>query len=306
MFVDYLQQQPIASWNNARGVWEQPTENILCGHWELFLEAFPTWGSMHNGLLFRLQPLAHHTEGKGSLLLRTPIAGEVEGGAVSPEVAKAKNQTLRLSGQMIDLVAPDQLPKLLPTPNTMDHLPPRTPEALAEAKKRSPAGFSNLRESVVNNLLPTPRAGDRAPGQNEIDNNDPKKRLEVAVQLLPTATARDHKDGQTKHYRDGKLQTDTVSRAVNELAGTWGKFAPAIQRWEQTIGRPAPAPTLPDGKDGKHRLNSAFTEWMMGLPEGWITNAGLTRAEELKACGNGVVPQQAKLALAILLEGVKW
>jgi hypothetical protein len=43
---------------------------------------------------------------------------------------------------------------------------------------------------------------------------------------------------------------------------------------------------------------------MMGLEPGWITDVGLTRNEELKACGNGVVPQQAELALRILLEGV--
>jgi DNA (cytosine-5)-methyltransferase 1 len=84
----------------------------------------------------------------------------------------------------------------------------------------------------------------------------------------------------------------------------WGKFAPAVERWEQLLGRPAPAPTKPDGKDGAHRLSSAFTEWMMGLPEGWITDCGLTRNEELKACGNGVVPQQAALALSLLLERI--
>lgn len=84
----------------------------------------------------------------------------------------------------------------------------------------------------------------------------------------------------------------------------WGKFTPAIEHWEQVLGRPAPAPTKPDGKDGAHRLSSAFTEWMMGLPEGWITGVGLTRNEELKACGNGVVPQQAELALRMLLDGV--
>jgi hypothetical protein len=43
---------------------------------------------------------------------------------------------------------------------------------------------------------------------------------------------------------------------------------------------------------------------MMGVPEGWITDVGLTRNEELKACGNGVVPQQAELALRMLLEGM--
>jgi len=38
----------------------------------------------------------------------------------------------------------------------------------------------------------------------------------------------------------------------------------------------------------------------MGLPDGWVTNRGLSRKDELKLCGNGVVPQQAKLALEIL------
>lgn len=41
---------------------------------------------------------------------------------------------------------------------------------------------------------------------------------------------------------------------------------------------------------------------MMGLPAGWVTDPalGLTRAEQLKALGNGVVPQQAELALRLL------
>lgn len=169
-------------------------------------------------------------------MLRTPVASEVDGGATAPEVAKAKGQTLRLSGQMIDMVAPDQLPK------------------------------------------------------------------------MPTPTTRDHKDGTKEHSRNGKVQTDTVARAVfnsSEITNTnWGKFEPAIRRWENTIKRPAPAPTTADGKDGAHRLSSKFTEWMMGLPEGWITGVGLSRNDELKACGNGVVPQQAELALRMLLDGI--
>jgi hypothetical protein len=277
-----------------------------------------------------------------SALLRTPVASEAEGGAVAPDVAKANGQTLRLSGQMIDMVAPDQLPKLptptvsdqytanlsstqqkegsmhsvtlaqvfhkpdlFPTPNTMDHLPARSKEKIAESKLRTPGGYSNVRETVVNDLMPTP-------------------------------TTRDYKDGTQAHERDGKVQTDTVARAVfnsgEVLLGTprataanssskqvelgapkarledqvhtnWGKFEPAIRRWEAIIGRPAPEPTKPDGKEGNHRLSSKFTEWMMGLPDGWITDIGLKRNDELKACGNGVVPQQAELALSLL--GIK-
>ena len=68
------------------------------------------------------------------------------------------------------------------------------------------------------------------------------------------------------------------------------------------MGRSAPEPTKPDGKDGNHRLSSKFTEWMMGLPDGWITGHDLKRNDELKLAGNGVVPQQAELALRLLLE----
>lgn len=40
---------------------------------------------------------------------------------------------------------------------------------------------------------------------------------------------------------------------------------------------------------------------MMGLPEGWVTGVpGLPRRDQLKAIGNGVVPQQAALALTLL------
>jgi DNA (cytosine-5)-methyltransferase 1 len=42
---------------------------------------------------------------------------------------------------------------------------------------------------------------------------------------------------------------------------------------------------------------------MMGLPEGWVTDPaiGISRNDQLKACGNGVVPAQAKAALRDML-----
>ena len=71
--------------------------------------------------------------------------------------------------------------------------------------------------------------------------------------------------------------------------------APAVSRWERLTGRTAPHPA-PDG-----RLSPAFVEWMMGLPAGWVTGRGLSRTAELKMLGNGVVPQQATAAIAMLL-----
>ena len=43
----------------------------------------------------------------------------------------------------------------------------------------------------------------------------------------------------------------------------------------------------------------------MGLPAGWVTDPaiGISRNDQLKALGNGVVPQQAALALDVLLKG---
>lgn len=82
----------------------------------------------------------------------------------------------------------------------------------------------------------------------------------------------------------------------------FGVYSPAIQRWEAVIGRPAPTPTVL-GQKGRPRLSAAFVEWMMGLPAGWVTDPalGLSRVQQLRLLGNGVVPQQAEHALRLML-----
>jgi DNA (cytosine-5)-methyltransferase 1 len=75
----------------------------------------------------------------------------------------------------------------------------------------------------------------------------------------------------------------------------WGVYAEAVARWELITGRQAPDPT-----DSKCRLNPRFSEWMMGLPEGWVTDAVQGRSHQLRILGNGVVPQQAAYAFNLL------
>jgi len=58
---------------------------------------------------------------------------------------------------------------------------------------------------------------------------------------------------------------------------------------------------IPNALDQQEKLNPIFVEYMMGLPKGWVTETGLSRAQQLKMLGNGVVPQQAELALELLL-----
>jgi hypothetical protein len=155
-------------------------------------------------------------------------------------------------------------------------------------------------------LFPTPVAseGTKAPSQQTSETKSKTGQVWLSnvakdlEPLLPTTTASDWKGAN--HSGSGSASTRGMSTVVQQT--NWGKFEPAIRRWESIIGRPAPEPTKPDGKDNNHRLSSKFTEWMMGLPDGWITRHGLKRNDELKLAGNGVVPQQAELALRLLLD----
>jgi DNA (cytosine-5)-methyltransferase 1 len=131
-------------------------------------------------------------------------------------------------------------------------------------------GFQQLRD--LHNLLPTPNTMDDLPARDE--------------------SKIDRSKGGFSNVRETVLRPN------------FDRFEPAVRRWEEVTGRLAPQPTKPDGKDGNPRLSAEFTEWMMGLEPGWITSVGLSRKDELKACGNGVVPQQAKLAIRILLEAI--
>src|SRR5690606_13649099 len=156
-------------------------------------------------------------------------------------------------------------------------------------------------------LLPTPGAYDGERGGSQHPDKRRAGNHSVTIQdvaehipLLPTPTASEGaKGGPNQAYGSGGA---TLSGTIPHLTD-WGPYADAIARWEAVIGRPAPAPVRFDGKGGKARLNPELTEFMMGWPAGHVTDPaiGLTRAEQLKACGNGVVPQQAAAALRELL-----
>lgn len=160
-------------------------------------------------------------------------------------------------------------------------------------------------------LIGTPRASASESSSVQVAKGAPKGRIEDQVLLMPTPNTMEHLPARSGEARERQLRRGNPEGSRRATSGNlredildataWGKFEPAIRRWEEVLGRPAPEPTKPDGKDGNHRLSSAFTEWMMGVPEGWITEAGISRNEELKAAGNGVVPQQAELALRVLL-----
>lgn len=221
--------------------------------------------------------MRHTIASESSSLLRTPSVTDSTGGAISEKTARERGRMVKTADQVAQLAAEN--------------------------------GFQVSR-SIANSLLPTPVAseGTKAPSQqtSEIKSKTGQVWLSnVAkdIELMGTPRTSSAKGSTTKQVKANAPKSRIEDQV---LTITWGKFEPAIRRWEQVVGRAAPAPTKPDGKDGNHRLSSKFTEWMMGLPDGWVTGVGLSRNYELKACGNGVVPQQAELALAQLLDGLEW
>lgn len=95
-------------------------------------------------------------------------------------------------------------------------------------------------------------------------------------------------------------ENESVDESSENTGINWGKYTSAIRRWEMVLGRKSPDPTIA-GANGRPRLSPYFVEFMMGLKPGHVTGHGLRPAQELKALGNGVCPQQALLALRMLL-----
>jgi DNA (cytosine-5)-methyltransferase 1 len=95
-------------------------------------------------------------------------------------------------------------------------------------------------------------------------------------------------DGFTQRNSCGHAQT--ITRFKNHGLSASSSFRTQNEMAKQDI------PNVLES----NRLNPKFVEYMMGLPIGWVTETGLSRAQQLKMLGNGVVPQQAKYALEII------
>ena len=272
--------EPIATWNSARGVWETPTQNLLCGHLEPFSQTWPKSGSMRNGSVFlRRQPAPVISAGASlSLpgLLPTP---RVSGGS---DIMSPAPSTL--TGKHGSDLGP-AIGALLPTPRASERenrQTKRTPSQeagthglclAAEVLELLPAASREGGPSLTDCLLPTPRATDGTKwGPGQTSTGGPSLPSSV-MDLLP----------------------DTA----------FGRYEAAVRRHERAFGRLVPSPVEP-GRNGDPRLSPAFVEWMQGLPRGLVTDVpGLSRNAQLKALGNGVVPAQAAMALRILLGAIE-
>ena len=92
------------------------------------------------------------------------------------------------------------------------------------------------------------------------------------------------------------LQTESSQFALTDF----GVYSEAVAKWSAIVGRPAPQPLV---WLNRWTTSPRFAEWMMGLPDGHVSAAPMEVPAQLKALGNGVCPQQAALALRLMLGG---
>lgn len=139
--------------------------------------------------------------------------------------------------------------QLWATPNTMDHLPRRSGEAMARlagGPRKGRRRPSNLREQVdpgAKAMWPTPVASVRGDCQAERRRKSPC--LDAAVKMFHTPTAQDSNNSRLPPSQAGR----------NSLVGD-------MERLEAHKG------------DGSGVLNPDWVEWLMGFPPGW-TDIGI-------------------------------
>jgi len=157
----------------------------------------------------------------------------------------------------------------------MDHLPPRSPEAVIRQQENHRKGRtrpSNLREQVDKNtvaMYPTPTVGEE------------KYRLQGNSQASKCLEAQ---------ARKGELQQD-IEMSLNPY-------------WvEALMGLPQGWTAL-DGTETEMQGTWDNDTWEEGIPR--VIKGCLNRVDRIRMCGNGVVPQTAALAWKVLsdrLEG---
>lgn len=167
------------------------------------------------------------------------------------------------------------------------------------------------KRAEASSLLPTPNTGDSKSSQ-PVEKRKAKRHQVRLGDLLVTAPPPQMGWGQAASHATstgrigGEINAEENGAGTQRLGGTpgafeWGPYEAAVRRWEAVTGRPAPCP-VELGTRGQQRLSSPFVEWLMGLPDGYVTELGLPRNGELRALGNGVVPQQAETALLLLMK----
>jgi DNA (cytosine-5)-methyltransferase 1 len=107
-----------------------------------------------------------------------------------------------------------------------------------------------------------------------------------------SGTKRNQRESQFIVSELGEAIANTTGKGLQGSFNKGNLYAKCSNIWDRQVPNPL----------AENRLNPQFVEYMMGLPEGWVTDLDISRSQQLKILGNGVVPQQAYYALQLLCD----
>lgn len=209
---------------------------------------------------------------QGSRLLPTPVAGNFNDGASLPAWQGRRDRQKKLGRNGIGIGTP--LPvaiALLPTPLASDS----APEGAGQVGGTRPSVAkrqTGLPEVIIHRLASQDsRSGTAEPGEGR---------------LLPTPdtgcspNGHGRRGGRPGNGHQSGAGLDVTATALSPTPapragqGTvaWGEYEPAVRRWENVLGCPAPPPAEP-GPSGRPRLSAAFAEWRKG-PRAGVRDRG--------------------------------
>ena len=210
----------------------------------LYLETWPKWGSMRNGVVSRQQPWAPRTSESGGGVWPTPDANSstYSNGVYGQNLREAASQW--------------------PTPRAEDaescgnH--PGATDSLTGASPNVPNGGRTLTEQDVLNR------GMTAKGKRQVG-------LENEARLWATPSARDWKSGDAS-----EATMERNARPLNEQACHFSSPAQVPQSG-QVCWCGTPGCALPSHK---RKLNPLFTAILMGWPRWWLIPAPMPFARQ--------------------------
>jgi len=140
------------------------------------------------------------------------------------------------------------------------------------------------------------------------DVGAPHQRARLFIIAYPSGKGLQRTWDETNDITNGFIaNTDSHAceesrRADRGIRGTTSEIIDGSNRQEHRSCFEITKREIPNTLDQLGRLNPVFVEYMMGLPKGWVTDLDISRSQQLKMLGNGVVPQQAEYAIHQLLK----
>lgn len=155
-----------------------------------------------------------------------------------------------------------------------------------QARRRGTRSADSSDPAADTNSATRPQRDIRQAAGRSVQHGHDAERCDMGTVGQSSSAANSALKGPQRRPAEPEHSDEQLSWA-RDMETRFGRWAPAVGRWEHILGRSAPDPHI------EQRLNPAFVEWMMGYPEGWVTDIMTKRTHSLKALGNAVVPQCA-------------